>query len=138
MSEEGIGRSLEPTKMNINKFRRSNIEDKATPDQFGQSYTVDSDKSKWSEESPQKTRRDHDRADVDLSHRALHHTLGIGHNQASPGDHYHDGVNSKKIGPLEIDPTGTNKTRAEWTIPLAPTVGDIVTLLNRFVNFRQV
>lgn len=138
MSNEGIGRSLEPTKMNINKFRRSLVEEPSTPDQFGQAYNPDYDKSKWSGESPQQTRRNHDRADTDLSQRALHHTIGIGRNQASPGDHYHDGTNSKKIGPLEIDPTGIDKTRAEWTIPLVPTVGDIVDLLEKFVNFRQV
>lgn len=140
-NEEGVGRSLEPAKMSINKFRRSDVQkltEAATPDQFGQQYNADYDRSKWSGESPQSTRRNHDRADVDLSHRALHHTLGTGHNQASPGDHYHDGTNSKKIGPLEIDPTGTAKTRPEWTIPLAPSVSDLVTLLNRFVNFRQV
>src|SRR5688572_27791704 len=109
--EEGVGRTLEPTKMRINKFESPSV------DQFGQQYNADYDKSKWSGESPQSTRRSHDRADTDLSHRALHHTLGIGHNQASPGDHYHDGTNSKKIGPLQIDPTGVTKTRAEWTIP---------------------
>jgi hypothetical protein len=139
--DNGVGRTLEPTKMRINKFRRSDVtrtSESSTPDQFGQAYNNDYDRSKWSGEGPQQTRRNHDRADTDLSARALHHTLGTGHNQASPGDHDHAGINSKKIGPLEIDPTGTNKTRPEWTIPLAPTVGDLVTLLGKFVNFRQV
>lgn len=147
---DGVGRTLEPTKMSINKFRRSQVErtaESSTPDQFGQQYNADYDKSKWSGEGPQQTRRNHDRADTDLSHRALHHTLGTGHNQASPGDHYHDGTDSKKIGPLELNPAfnialpespSNPKYRAVWTIPLAPSVADLVTLLNRFVNFRQV
>ena len=40
----------------------------------------------------------HTNSDVDASTVAQHHTLGIGHNQASPGDHKHDGKSSKSIG----------------------------------------
>ncbi len=40
----------------------------------------------------------HTNSDVDSSVTAQHHTLGILHNQASPGDHKHDGKSSKKIG----------------------------------------
>jgi hypothetical protein len=40
----------------------------------------------------------HTRDDVDSSTLAHHHTLGIGHNQGSPGDHAHDGVTSRKVG----------------------------------------
>lgn len=40
----------------------------------------------------------HSNADTDASQNALHHTLGQGHNQSSPGDHNHNGKNSKKIG----------------------------------------
>lgn len=40
----------------------------------------------------------HSRSDVDSSTSAQHHTLGIGHNQAPPGDHAHDGKSSRKIG----------------------------------------
>lgn len=36
----------------------------------------------------------HEKADKDGSHNALHHTLGSGRNQASPGDHTHDGGTS--------------------------------------------
>jgi hypothetical protein len=42
--------------------------------------------------------KQHTNADVDASTQAMHHTLGTGHNQASPGDHNHDGKNSKRIG----------------------------------------
>ena len=40
----------------------------------------------------------HNNSDVDSAVTAQHHTLGILHNQASPGDHKHDGHSSKKIG----------------------------------------
>lgn len=126
---------LTPTKFDVNKFRRS---DDHMPDQFGQQYTADNDRSKWSSDAPAESRRAHDRADTDMGPRSLHHTLGPKHNQASPGDHNHDGSTSKKIGPLEMDPVNLGKTRAEWTIPVAPTVNDIVGLLEKFINFRQV
>lgn len=40
----------------------------------------------------------HANSDVDASTNAQHHTLGIQHNQGSPGDHKHDGHSSKRIG----------------------------------------
>jgi len=40
----------------------------------------------------------HTKADTDGSTSAMHHTLGISHNQASPGDHSHDGQTSRLIG----------------------------------------
>lgn len=39
----------------------------------------------------------HEGADTDSSHNALHHTLGRGSNQAAPGDHTHDGVDSLQL-----------------------------------------
>jgi hypothetical protein len=40
----------------------------------------------------------HTNSDADSATTALHHTLGIGASQASPGPHTHNGQNSKKIG----------------------------------------
>jgi len=40
----------------------------------------------------------HGNSDIDSSVVAQHHTLGILHNQSSPGDHKHDGKSSKKLG----------------------------------------
>jgi hypothetical protein len=142
-NESGTGRALEPTKLDINKFRRSKVQKtttSTTPDQFGQQYSADYDNSKWSGESPQESRRLHTRSDVDLAPRSLHHTLGTKANQASPGNHNHDGSTSKKLGPLEMDTTSGKEglTRAVWTIPTSPTVADLVSLLSKFVNFRQV
>lgn len=42
--------------------------------------------------------RFHTNSDVDAGVTVQHHTLGILHNQASAGDHKHDGKSSKLIG----------------------------------------
>jgi hypothetical protein len=44
----------------------------------------------------------HANSDVDSSTIAQHHTLGPQPNQASPGDHSHDGKSSKKINYSDI------------------------------------
>lgn len=38
----------------------------------------------------------HAKSDVDTDQRSQHHTLGTRHDQASPGDHTHDGTTSKQ------------------------------------------
>lgn len=40
----------------------------------------------------------HENADTNAGPNAAHHTLGVNRNQASPGDHVHDGKASKKVG----------------------------------------
>lgn len=47
--------------------------------------------------SPQEVNSFHSRSDVDSSALAQHHTVGIKHDQTSPGDHMHNGQNSKKL-----------------------------------------
>jgi hypothetical protein len=47
--------------------------------------------------SAQEVNRFHTAADTDSGALAAHHTLGVKHDQASPGDHLHDGVGSKLI-----------------------------------------
>lgn len=44
----------------------------------------------------------HANSDVDKSTLSQHHTLGIQPNQASPGDHNHDGRNSRRISSTNI------------------------------------
>ena len=44
----------------------------------------------------------HINSDVDKSTLAQHHTLGAQANQASPGDHNHDGRNSRRIDPANL------------------------------------
>lgn len=47
--------------------------------------------------TPESTAELHKVADTDSSTTATHHTLGIQPNQASPGDHLHDGRTSKDL-----------------------------------------
>ena len=53
--------------------------------------------------SPEDVNSFHNNSDRDSSHTAQHHTLGLGPNQASPGNHTHDGKNSKRISFSDID-----------------------------------
>lgn len=46
---------------------------------------------------PEIVKRFHARADTDSSSLAIHHTLGIKHDQSSPGDHLHDGKSSRRL-----------------------------------------
>lgn len=46
---------------------------------------------------PRVVNKFHARSDKDAAQSAQHHTLGLDHNQASPGDHTHNGRNSKLI-----------------------------------------
>lgn len=47
---------------------------------------------------PDEVRAFHTRSDQDSAPTAQHHTLGTKRNQASYGDHTHDGVSSRLIG----------------------------------------
>ena len=48
--------------------------------------------------SPQEVRDFHERSDSDSATTAIHHTLGTKRNQATAGDHIHDGINSRPLG----------------------------------------
>lgn len=62
----------------------------------------------------------HINADTDSSTKAFHHTLGTRRNQASQGDHVHDGENGKKIGDgLGLTVTGAKGGNAALTSLLA-------------------
>jgi hypothetical protein len=56
----------------------------------------------------------HTNSDIDSGTIAQHHTLGIQHNQASPGDHKHDGKSSKSLG-KGLDPTFPSVANASYT-----------------------
>jgi hypothetical protein len=66
-------------------------------------YQVGGDKYKATVEKqagapdPKIVEKFHERADTDASQTAVHHTLGSKNGQAAPGDHTHNGKNSKKI-----------------------------------------
>lgn len=48
--------------------------------------------------SPSEVAKVHANSDVDSATTAQHHTIGIGRNQVSGGEHTHNGKNSKRIG----------------------------------------
>lgn len=48
--------------------------------------------------SPSEVAKVHANSDVDSATTAQHHTIGIGRNQVSGGEHNHNGRNSKRIG----------------------------------------
>lgn len=64
----------------------------------------------------------HKRSDQDSSQVAQHHTLGTKHDQASPGDHNHDGSNSLKVL------AGTTLTGAKTGNP-APALASVIAAL---------
>lgn len=138
MSEYGVGRELKPSKFGVNSGSARSNRANRLPDQFGQVHSNTKDKTFGNAPSAPEVSHQHSHSDVDSGKQAQHHTLGVGPNQASPGSHNHDGFTSRKIGPLEMDPANPGKTRAVWTIPVSPTMGDIVGLLSKFVEFRQV
>lgn len=53
--------------------------------------------------SPEEVNLFHLNSDKDSGATALHHTLGLNPGQASPGNHTHDGKNSKRINFSDID-----------------------------------
>lgn len=53
----------------------------------------------------------HKNSDVDTSPEAQHHTLGIGANKASPGDHRHNGEDSPLL--LEGVTIGGSRTNGD-------------------------
>lgn len=55
----------------------------------------------------------HAKSDVNTSSTAQHHTLGIDANQASPGNHKHDGKSSKLLGE-DFDPTFPTTANAAY------------------------
>lgn len=72
----------------------------------------------------------HTRADTDTSSSSVHHTLGIGHNQASPGDHVHDGKSSRKVGVgLSLTVTGAKAGNVA--------LGSLLTMLKNVIEFTD-
>lgn len=72
----------------------------------------------------------HERSDKDSSIMSEHHTLGAKRNQASPGDHIHDGKGCRKLGEgLSLAISGAKGSAASED--------SIVTMLARFVTFTD-
>lgn len=68
--------------------------------------------------SPEEVSKFHSNSDKDSSSVAQHHSLGIDANQASAGNHNHNGKNSKKLGKgLDLSfPTTANATYSQAQI----------------------
>lgn len=70
----------------------------------------------------------HTKADTDGSPTAAHHTIGLGRNQASPGNHNHDGKASPKIGRgMGLTISGAKGGNAA--------VASIITMLHQVIDF---
>lgn len=63
----------------------------------------------------------HSNSDVDKSTLAQHHTLGPQPNQASPGDHNHDGRNSRKLDLGDLKGSSVSFTVVGGTTGTQPT-----------------
>lgn len=63
----------------------------------------------------------HSNSDVDKSTLAQHHTLGPQPNQASPGDHNHDGRNSRKLDLKDLKTTSLSFTVEGGALGTQPT-----------------
>jgi hypothetical protein len=68
----------------------------------------------------------HRRSDVDAKATAQHHTLGVQRNQASPGDHVHDG---KAGAGLNLAVSGSRGGNAA--------VASILTMLKNVISFTD-
>lgn len=90
------GRTLEPSKLTLKKFTEQRVYPNDAPDNYGQVNSADQDRSRIGK-PPNISVQDHYSSDVDSAQQAQHHTLGQGRNQASPGNHVHDGVTSKLL-----------------------------------------
>lgn len=79
---------------------------------------------------PREVKLFHTRSDVDSSTTAQHHTIGIKHDQASSGDHNHDGKGSRKIGQglsLNVVSSGTD----------AATIDSLLLMLHNVIEFTE-
>jgi hypothetical protein len=69
----------------------------------------------------------HLNSDRDAGPTAQHHTLGLGPSQASPGNHTHDGRNSKRIKLQDIDGSVELKNLVGVSIPFTVAGGTLGT-----------
>lgn len=106
---------LKPAKFGVEKVDPRKISPVTEPNQFGQVYDNQKDNSSGEVPSAQQSVHQHRQSDVDSNPWAHHHTLGTRRNQASPGNHIHDGVTSPKIGALKMNSNG-NGTVPEFIL----------------------
>ncbi len=78
--------------------------------------------------TPKEVNDFHSRSDLDSSTLAQHHTLGIKHDQACPGDHTHDGTTSRKLA-ANMTLTGSKGGNVA--------LGNLITLLATVLGFTD-
>lgn len=72
----------------------------------------------------------HTYSDRDSGPTAQHHTLGANRNQASPGNHIHDGKSSRKIGEgLNLTVTGSKGGNAA--------LASLLSMLAQVIDFND-
>ncbi len=74
----------------------------------------------------------HRLSDVDSSPLAQHHRLGTERNQASPGDHIHDGKTSKLLG----QGMGLTVTTSVGTADAK--LASLVLMLHKVISFTEI
>lgn len=96
----------------------------------GDPFAEIKDENKDPSPSPRTVNFFHTRSDVDSGPSSMHHTLGIGHSQASAGDHSHDGKSSRKIGTgLNLTATGSRGGNVA--------LGNLITMLKNVIEFTD-
>lgn len=79
---------------------------------------------------PREVNEFHSRDDCDTGNTAHHHTIGIKHDQASAGDHSHDGVTSRKVG------VGLNLT-INTGVSTAADLAVLLNMLHSVIEFTE-
>ena len=132
---------LKPTKFGVATGAPKEVSPNTKPDRFGQVNSADKDYAAGGAPSAKEVAQFHLRADVDASHRALHHTLGNNRNQAARGDHTHDGITGVKLGLYEMDPGNPGQVRASLVLTGAKggnvALTNLIALLKTFIDFRD-
>lgn len=100
------------------------------PSSVGNLNSSDKDFSKWSDISALNVNKMHSRDDVDVNANSHHHTIGPKRNQASPGDHIHEGLTSRKIGyGLGYTLTGAKSGNVALT--------NLIAMLAQYIDFKD-
>lgn len=136
-----LGKNLQPTKLTLKPGDERKISPNTAPDQFGQVNSADKDLTAGGGFSPREVAQMHQRSDVDSSSKSQHHTLGTNRNQASPGNHVHDGISSPKLGISKMDPANTGRTVPSLTLTGSKggnvALTNLITLLRNFIDFTD-
>lgn len=136
-----VGKNLTPAEFGIKSGDERKVSPNTTPDQFGQVNSADKDFTGGGVPSARESVQAHQRSDVDASRRSQHHTLGRGHNQASPGNHVHDGINGPKLGLYQMDPANTGRAVPSLTLTGSKggnvALANLITMLKNFIDFND-